>query len=91
MKSPLPLWTQQHDNGWAANVCEAPGGRFVGWAAPAALPRVDILTGSVGHAQGGALMALRVRSAHTGCGAGCQTEWTESSVVLPPSSRRDDR
>lgn len=80
----IRTWTQCHDNGWEALVCDVPDGRFAGWAAPADGPiRVDHLAETLAEAQGAALMSLRLRSLHSHCTDGCEAEWTERATIIP--------
>lgn len=77
-------WTQVHENGWAAFVCDAPGDRYAAWAAPVNdFPRVDQLEDSLAAGQGAATMSLRLRSIHFECGARCETVWKETATTIP--------
>lgn len=68
----LAVWTAAHDNGWTTNALENLDGTFSAWAAPdPATVAIDYIEDGPEHAKIAAEYALRQKTGHTRCSAGC--------------------
>jgi hypothetical protein len=83
----LLIWEARHDNGWISVVMEQPDGTFVAWAGRGETIGVDYIEDTPGHAQAGALFALKRKSGHAKCSSRC-SDWemrTHEILVASPS------
>jgi hypothetical protein len=67
----LAIWEARHDNGWTTIVMEQPDGTFIAWAGRGDAIGVDYVEDSPEHAQAAAMFALKRKSGHAACSAGC--------------------
>jgi len=69
----LRSWVAHHDNWWAAHADERPDGTWAAWATPAGTPVVapDYIEMDDVSAKAAAAFALREKSGHGHCSAGC--------------------
>ena len=82
----LVVWEARHDNGWTTLVMEQPDGTFVAWAGLGEAIGVDYVENSPEHAEAAALFALKRKSGHAQCSAGC-SHWemrTHTMLVAAP-------
>jgi hypothetical protein len=70
---PLRSWIARHDNGWITLVEERPNGTWGAWAHPEGAPVLDpdYIEMDDLSAQAAAEFALREKSGHDQCAAGC--------------------
>jgi hypothetical protein len=82
----LAVWEARHDDGWITIVMEQPDGTFVAWAGQGDSIGVDYVEDGPEFARAAALFALKRKSGHDRCSAGC-TDFemrTHTILVTPP-------